>query len=206
MSPIHDLIIIGAGPAGYTAALYAGRANMEVLLFEGWQPGGQLTTTTVIENYPGFHQGIDGTALMKEMRDQAAVFGSKYIAKDVTRVDFYARPFKVYVGDEEFQSKVVIISTGAKPRKLGLPSEETFWAKGVSSCATCDGFFFRGKKVAVIGGGDSAMEEATFLTKFASEVVVIHRRDKLRASKMLQNRAFNNPKIQFIWNSAVREA
>jgi thioredoxin reductase (NADPH) len=140
MSQIHDIIIIGAGPAGYTAALYAGRANLEVLLFEGWQPGGQLTTTSVIENYPGFHEGIDGKALMKEMHDQAANFGAKYITKDVTRVDFSTRPFRVYVGNEEFQSKVVIIATGAKPRKLGLPSEETFWAKGVSSCATCDGF------------------------------------------------------------------
>lgn len=205
MSKIYDLIVVGAGPAGYTASLYAGRANLSVLCFEGWQPGGQLTTTTVIENYPGFEHGIDGKQLMKDMRAQAAIFGTEYITKDVTRVDFTARPFKVYVGEEEYQSKLVIIATGAKPKKLGLESEERLWARGVSSCATCDGFFFKNKKVAVIGGGDSAMEEANFLTKFADKVYLIHRREEFRASKIMLDRVQANEKIEILTNKGVEE-
>ncbi len=205
MSNIHDVIVIGAGPAGYTACLYSSRANLSVLCFEGWQPGGQLTTTTVIENYPGFEKGIDGKELMKEMRAQAAVFGTEYISKDVTRVNFATTPKKVYVGEEEYEAKVVIIATGAKPRKLGLESEERLWARGVSSCATCDGFFFREKKVAVIGGGDSAMEEANFLTKFASKVYLVHRREEFRASKIMLDRVRANEKIEILTNKGVEE-
>lgn len=205
MSKVYDLIVVGAGPAGYTASLYAGRANLSVLCFEGWQPGGQLTTTTVIENYPGFEHGIDGKQLMKDMRAQAAVFGTEYITKDVTKVDFSARPFKVYVGEEEYQSKLVIIATGAKPKKLGLESEERLWARGVSSCATCDGFFFKNKTVAVIGGGDSAMEEANFLTKFADKVYLIHRRDEFRASKIMLDRVEANEKVEILTNKGVEE-
>lgn len=202
---LYDVIVIGAGPAGYTACLYSSRADLSVLCFEGWQPGGQLTTTTVIENYPGFEHGIDGKELMNQMRAQAAVFGTEYITKDITKVDFSVRPFKVFVGEEEYQANSVIIATGAKPRKLGLESEERLWARGVSSCATCDGFFFRDKRVAVIGGGDSAMEEATFLTKFASKVYLIHRRDKFRASKIMLDRAQKNEKIEFLMNKGVEE-
>ena len=205
MSKLYDVIVIGAGPAGYTASLYSSRANLSVLCFEGWQPGGQLTTTTTIENFPGFEHGIDGKALMKEMRAQAAVFGTEYITKDVTAVNFSKHPSKVYVCDEEYQARAVIIATGAKPRKLGLESEDRLWAKGVSSCATCDGFFFRDKKVAVIGGGDSAMEEANFLTKFASKVYLIHRREEFKASKIMLDRAKANEKIEFLTNKAVEE-
>jgi thioredoxin reductase (NADPH) len=204
---IFDIIIIGGGPAGYTAALYAGRANLKVLLFEGWQPGGQLTTTTVIENFPGFTDGIDGKLLMKTMRDQAERFGVKYIVGDITKVDFMCnRPFKVYEeGEKEYQAKAVIIATGAKSRVLGIPSEQKLWAKGVSTCATCDGFFFKNKTIAVIGGGDSAMEEANFLTRFASKVYLIHRRDSFKASKIMLDRAKANPKIEMVLNKTVDE-
>lgn len=205
MSNLYDLIIIGAGPAGCTAALYAGRGNLSVLLFEGWQPGGQLTTTNVVENYPGFRDGIDGKALMKEMRDQAERFGTKYVTADVTKVDFNKRPFTVWAGDDSYSSKAVIIATGAKPRMLGLESEKRLFAKGVSTCATCDGFFFRGKTVAVIGGGDSAMEEGTYLTKHATKVYIIHRREGFRASKIMLDRAKKNPKIEFMLNKTVEE-
>jgi len=205
MSKIYDMIVIGAGPAGYTASLYGSRANMSVLCFEGWQPGGQLTTTTTIENYPGFEHGIDGKKLMNEMRAQAAVFGTEYITKDVTCVNFSKRPFKVMVGDEEYAAESVVIATGAKPRKLGLDSEERLWARGVSSCATCDGFFFRDKTVAVIGGGDSAMEEATFLTKFAKKVYLIHRREEFRASKIMLDRARSNEKVEILTNKMIEE-
>jgi len=205
MSNLYDIIIIGAGPAGYTAALYSARANLKVLCFEGWQPGGQLTTTTVVENYPGFEKGIDGNQLMQEMKKQAGVFGTQYITKDVTRVDFSSHPSKVYVGDEEYEARAVIIATGAKPRKIGLESEERLWAKGVSSCATCDGFFYKEKVVAVIGGGDSAMEESTFLTKFATKVYLIHRRDEFRASKIMLDRVRANEKIEIITNKSVDE-
>jgi len=205
MEEILDVIIIGAGPAGYTASLYASRADLTVLCFEGWQPGGQLTTTTIIENYPGFEKGINGTQLVQEMKKQAAEFGTKYIAKDVTRVDFSGDIKKVYVGDEEYKAKAIVIATGAKPRKLGLESEERLWAKGVSSCATCDGFFYKGKVVAVIGGGDSSMEEANFLTKFATKVYLIHRREEFRASKIMIDRTMANEKIEILTNKAVDE-
>lgn len=205
MSKLYDVIVIGAGPAGYTACLYASRGNLTVLCFEGWQPGGQLTTTTNVENYPGFEHGIDGNKLMQEMKKQAAVFGTEYITKDVTKVDFTSSPSKVYVGDDEYQAKAVIISTGAKPRKLGLASETRLWAKGVTSCATCDGFFFKGKVVSVIGGGDSAMEESNFLTKFATKVYLIHRSDKFKASKIMFDRVRANPKIEILTNKEVEE-
>jgi len=205
MSDLYDVIIIGAGPAGHTAAIYASRASLKVLVFEGWQPGGQLTTTTVVENFPGFEKGIDGNQLMQEMKKQAVVFGTDYVVKGITKVDFSAKPLRVSVGDEEYQAKAVIIATGAKPRKLGLESEEKFWAKGVSSCATCDGFFFRNKTVAVIGGGDSAMEEANFLTKFASKVYLIHRREEFRASQIMQDRVRANEKIEVLTNKGIDE-
>lgn len=202
---MYDVIVVGAGPAGYTAALYASRANLKVLCFEGWQPGGQLTTTTIIENYPGFEKGIDGNMLMQEMKKQAAVFGTEYIRKDVTRVDFSVHPHKIYMKDEEYKARVVIIATGAKPRKLGLESEERLWARGVTSCATCDGFFYKDKVVSVIGGGDSAMEEAIFLTRFASKVYIVHRRDEFRASKIMLDRAKNHEKIEILTNKIVEE-
>ncbi len=205
MSDVKDVIIIGSGPAGDTAALYAGRANLSVTVFEGWQPGGQLTTTTVIENYPGFENGIDGNELMQEMKKQAERFGAEYITKDITKVDFSGENKKVYAGETEYEAKSIIVATGAKPRKLGLDSEERLWAKGVSSCATCDGFFFKDKVVAVVGGGDSAMEEAMFLTKFATKVYLLHRRDEFRASKIMLDRAQANEKIEFITNVAVEE-
>ncbi|MBN2306450.1 thioredoxin-disulfide reductase [Candidatus Peregrinibacteria bacterium] len=201
----YDVIIIGTGPAGYTAAIYASRANLKVLNFEGWQPGGQLTITTTVENFPGFEKGIDGKALMAEMKKQAAVFGTEYVSKDVTKVDFSGQPLRVYAGKDEYQARAVIIATGAKPRKLGIKSEEKYWAKGVSACATCDGFFFRDKKVAVIGGGDSAMEEANFLTRFASKVYIVHRREEFRASDIMLDRVKSNPKIEIITNKEIDE-
>ncbi len=201
----YDVIIIGSGPAGDTAAIYASRANLKVVCFEGWQPGGQLTITTTVENFPGFEKGIDGKQLMQEMKKQATVFGTEYVSKDITKVDFSGQPLKVYAGEEEYQAKAVIIATGAKPRKLGLESEETFWAKGVSSCATCDGFFFREKTVAVIGGGDSAMEEANFLTKFATKVYLIHRREEFKASEIMLDRVKANKKIEILTNKGVDE-
>lgn len=201
----YDVIVIGAGPAGYTASLYASRANLKVLCFEGWQPGGQLTTTTTVENYPGFEKGVDGNKLMQEMKNQAAQFGTVYITKDVTKVDFSSQPLKVYEKDNEYQAKAVIIATGAKPRKLGLESESRLWAKGVSSCATCDGFFYREKTVAVIGGGDSAMEEGTFLTKFATKVYIINRSDSFKASKIMLDRAKANEKIEILTGKVVDE-
>jgi thioredoxin reductase (NADPH) len=205
MSEVYDVIIIGSGPAGLSAAVYTGRANLKTLLFEGWQPGGQLTTTTLVENYAGFKEGIQGPQLMMEMKEQAKRFGVEYIAKDITKVDFSGDPKKVYVGDEEYQARSVIISTGAKPRMLGLESEKKFWAKGVSACATCDGFFFKDKVVAVIGGGDSAMEEGNFLTKFATKVYIINRTDKFRASQIMMERVKNNEKIEILSNKVVDE-
>ncbi len=203
---MHDLVIIGSGPAGLTAAIYAARANLTPLLIEGWQAGGQLTTTTEVENYPGFAKGIMGPELMKELRSQAERFGSVFKTGDVTSVDLQAQPFRIVVdGEETFETKTVIISTGASPITLGLANEQRLWGHGVSSCATCDGFFFKGKELVVVGGGDSAMEEATFLTKFATKVSVIHRRDKLRASKIMQDRAMKNEKISFVWNSVVED-
>ena len=203
---MYNLVIIGSGPAGLTAAIYAARANLTPLLIEGWQAGGQLTSTTEVENYPGFAKGIMGPELMKEMRSQAERFGTVFKTGDVTSVDLQTRPFKVMVdGEETIETKTLIVATGASPITLGLSNEKRLWGYGVSSCATCDGFFFKGKELVVVGGGDSAMEEATFLTKFATKVSVIHRRDKLRASKIMQDRAMKNEKIAFVWNSVVED-
>lgn len=203
---MRNVAIIGSGPAGLTAAVYAARANLSPLLIEGWQSGGQLTTTTEVENYPGFAKGIMGPELMKEMRAQAERFGTEFLTGDVTKVDFKKHPLTIVVDHERtIQARTVIIATGASVVQIGLKNEARLTGHGVSTCATCDGFFFRGKELVVVGGGDSAMEEANFLTKFATKVFVVHRRDKLRASKILQDRAMKNEKISFIWNSVVED-
>jgi len=201
----ENVIIIGSGPAGYTAAIYAARANLNPIMIEGYQSGGLLMLTSDVENFPGFPKGIEGPELMSHFRAQAERFGTRFIQKNATDVDFSGSVKKVFVEKEVFESKSVIITTGAATKWLGLESEQRLLGKGVSSCATCDGAFFKGAKLVVIGGGDSAMEEANFLTRFASHVTVIHRKDTLRASKIMQDRAKNNPKISFIWNSEVLE-
>ena len=201
----YDVIIIGAGPAGYTAGIYSARARHDTLILSGILPGGQLVNTTDVENYPGFDDGILGPDLMIVMRKQTERMGAKIIDAEVTKVDFQSKPFKVSTASTEYQANAVIIGTGANPRKLGLEGEETFAGKGVSYCATCDGPFFRNLELVVAGGGDSAMEEATFLTKFASKVHLVHRRKELRASKVMQERAFDNPKIEFHFESVIEE-
>lgn len=204
-STTENVIIIGSGPAGYTAAIYAARANLKPLMIEGYQSGGLLMLTSDVENFPGFPNGIQGPELMDNFRKQAERFGTRFIQKNCTDVDFTDRPFKVHVDKEVYTAKSVILSTGAATKWMGIESESRLLGKGVSSCATCDGAFFRGVPLVVVGGGDSAMEEANFLTKFASNVTVVHRRDTLRASKIMQDRALKNEKIKFVWDSAVEE-
>ena len=201
----HKVIVIGTGPAGYTAALYTSRANLAPLVFEGVQPGGQLTITTEVENFPGFRKGIEGPALMEEMREQVLRFGTTFKPETVLKADLQSRPFKLTTDKAEYTADAVIIATGASAMWLGIDKDEQLSRSGggVSACATCDGFFFRGKEIAVVGGGDTAVEEATFLTKFASKVTLIHRRDELRATKAMQERAFKNEKIQPVWNKVV---
>ncbi len=202
---VEKVIIIGSGPAGYTAAVYSARALLKPLMFEGEEAGGQLMITSDVENFPGFAKGITGPELMEQMRNQAERFGTRFVRRNVTKVDFSSRPFKVWEGDQLHLAQTVIISTGASAKYLGLPSEKAYYNRGVSACATCDGAFFRDMDVAVVGGGDTAMEEATFLTRFAKTVYILHRRDSFRASKIMADKAMNNPKIKVLWNTTVEE-
>jgi len=205
MAQHEKIIILGSGPAGYTAAVYAARADLRPLVFEGMQPGGQLTITTEVDNYPGFPEGVMGPALMEEMKKQAERFGTRLVPAEATRVDLSKRPFRVWTDEAEYTCDALIVATGATAKWLGIPSEKQYQGRGVSACATCDGFFFKNVEVAVVGGGDTAVEEATFLTKFATKVHLIHRRGELRASKAMQHKALTNPKIAPVWNAAVDE-
>ena len=205
MSDVRDVIVIGGGPAGYTAALYAARANLEPLVIEGFNWGGQLMITSDVENYPGYADGVMGPAMMQDFRRQAERFGAAFVTDDVTRVDFSQRPFRIWVGDEEYRAESVIVATGASARQLGLPSEQLLQGRGVSYCATCDAAFFREKVVVVVGGGDSAMEEALFISRFASKVIVVHRREEFRASPIMVDRARSSEKIEFVLNKVVEE-
>jgi thioredoxin reductase (NADPH) len=205
MATIHKVMIIGSGPAGYTAAIYAARANLAPVMLTGLHSGGQLMLTTTVENYPGFQDGVEGPGLMETMRKQAGRFGTEMLAEDVTAVDFSVRPFVVKAGETTWRTQTVIIATGATAKLLGLPSEIALMGRGISTCATCDGFFFKDQDVMVVGGGDSALEEALYLARLGRSVVVVHRRDTLRASKIMQDRAFEHPKITFAWNSEVAD-